>query len=173
MQRSGILYIILRAGVITIFISGLVANFEGDLKKVIALSTLRQLGLIFIILGLGRADLAFFHLVIHALFKSALFICAGFIIHNLHGRQDSRQANLFRFRRPLLSGLFSVTNLALCGLPFIAGFYSKDSVLENSFRGARGYFLIFIIVLATGFTVSYRFRVIYIRIGVKGKIGAI
>lgn len=169
-ESADCLFIVLIVGVITIFISGLVANFEGDLKKVIALSTLRQLGLIFIILGLGRPDLAFFHLVIHALFKSALFICAGFIIHNLHGSQDGRQANLFNYGRPILRGLFSVTNLALCGFPFIAGFYSKDRILENSFRGASGWFLIFIIVLATGFTVSYRFRVIYIRIGLKGKV---
>lgn len=166
---NNINYIIFYVGVLTIFISGLVANFERDLKKVVALSTLSQLGLIFIVLGVSQPILAFFHLIIHALFKSALFICAGFIIHNLHGSQDGRQGGLFRFNSPFLGVIFSVTNIALCGFPFIAGFYSKDAVLESVFRGSFGVFLILLVVLSTGFTISYRLRVIYISIGNKGK----
>lgn len=77
-------------GVITIFISGLGANFETDLKKIIALSTLSQLGVIIIILGLGSLELAFFHLLSHALFKSLLFICAGVYIHRVGDIQDIR-----------------------------------------------------------------------------------
>jgi len=87
---SELINILLFISVITIFISGLGANFEFDLKKIIALSTLSQLGLIIRILSLGRYYLAFFHLLIHALFKALLFICAGNIIHNLNDCQDIR-----------------------------------------------------------------------------------
>lgn len=77
-------------GIVTMFMSGLGANFESDLKKVVALSTLSQLGLIFTILGFGLPSLAFFHLITHALFKSRIFMCVGFIIHRRGGAQDSR-----------------------------------------------------------------------------------
>ena len=163
-ENNNVLFSCLIFGVLTTFIAGWVANFENDLKKVIALSTLSQLGVIFIIIGVGQLKLAYFHLVIHALFKSTLFICAGFIIHNLGGRQDSRFAGSLNKNRPVLGVVFSVTNLALCGFPFLAGFYSKDTILENTINTNLGFFLIFIIILATGLTVRYRLRVFYIRV---------
>ena len=151
-------------GILTILISGWGANFEVDLKKVIALSTLRQLGVIIIILRLGIKELAFFHLITHALFKSTLFICAGFIIHRIRGRQDSR-VRIGEFSgRPILCRIFRVINLSLCGFPFLAGFFSKDIILEKVFRGVRGRGLVLIVILRTGFTVSYSLRVIYVRI---------
>ncbi|WP_435326013.1 proton-conducting transporter transmembrane domain-containing protein, partial [Klebsiella pneumoniae] len=112
----------------TIFMSGLGANFEYDLKKIIALSTLRQLGVILRILSLGFADLAFFHLLTHALFKALLFMCAGAIIHNVKEYQDIRTiGNLILFI-PLTCICMNLANLALCGAPFLAGFYSKDLI---------------------------------------------
>lgn len=148
-------------GCLTIFISGLGANFEFDLKKIIALSTLRQLGLMMRTIGLGYYDLAFFHLLTHALFKALLFICAGVIIHNLNDLQDIRGMGGIVNQMPLTSVCFSVSNLALCGIPFLSGFYSKDLILE--LRLIRNFnLLIFILFfLSTGLTVCYTFRLIY------------
>ena len=115
---------------LTMLIAGLRANFEFDLKKIIALSTLRQLGLIIRILCLGYKNIAFFHLRTHAIFKALLFICAGLIIHNIKNNQDIRCMGGLRIFIPLVSINFNVSNLALCGFPFLAGFYSKDLILE-------------------------------------------
>lgn len=161
-KNSKLLLVAFIIGVLTILIAGWRANFETDLKKVVALSTLRQLGLIFTILGLGRDLLAFFHLIIHALFKSSLFICAGFIIHNINSRQDSRFAGTFNFRSPTLGLVFGCTNLSLCGFPFITGFFSKDIILEKTFNVFNNNFVYTLIVLSTGLTLSYSIRAIYI-----------
>jgi NADH dehydrogenase subunit L (EC 1.6.5.3) len=114
----------------TIFMAGFGANFEFDLKKIIALSTLSQLGLIIRILSMGYSNLAFFHLLTHALFKALLFMCAGSIIHNLKDCQDIRYMGSIINFMPLTSICFNVSSLSLCGIPFLAGFYSKDLILE-------------------------------------------
>lgn len=123
-------FVLLLLGRLTIFISGVGANFEMDLKKVIALSTLRQLGLIIGVLSFGYFKLAFFHLLAHALFKALLFLCAGMIIHSLLNFQDIRWSGGFINQIPLTLMSFNISNMALCGLPFLAGFYSKDQILE-------------------------------------------
>lgn len=146
---------------LTIFISGLGANFEFDLKKIIALSTLRQLGLIIMILSIGYYKLAFFHLLTHAIFKALLFICAGVIIHNIINRQDIRTIGGLCLNIPLTSSFFNISNLALCGIPFIAGFYSKDLILEFSSFNYINIFIYFIYFFSTGLTVSYSFRLVY------------
>nr|BBN79983.1 NADH dehydrogenase subunit 5 [Grandidierella japonica] len=169
MKTQEVVSVCLFAGVLTMLMAGLVANFESDLKKVIALSTLSQLGLMFMILGLSEPCLAYFHLIMHALFKSTLFMCAGFVIHNLKGSQDSRFAGLFGYSSPILGVVFSVTNLALCGFPFLAGFYSKDSVLEHAFSGPLGSSLLVLVIIATGLTVSYSLRVFFLSISNESK----
>jgi NADH-ubiquinone oxidoreductase chain 5 len=160
--KRGAVRLVVWISVITILIAGLGALFEGDIKKVIALSTLRQLGLIIIILIGGIKELAFFHLITHAIFKSSLFICAGFMIHKAGGSQDSRVIRGFRVRRPTLGVLLSGTNLALCGFPFMAGFYSKDVSLEYIVGNRENRLLTIMIILGTGLTVAYRLRVIYL-----------
>lgn len=118
-------------GVITCIIARLSATFETDLKKIIALSTLSQLGIMIISLGLNQPSITFFHLITHALFKALLFICAGTIIHNSYNNQDIRIiGNLYK-RIPTTCTVFNIANLSLCGFPFIAGFYSKDMVVET------------------------------------------
>ena len=114
----------------TMFMSGLGANFEIDLKKIIALSTLRQLGVIIMALSLGLVELAYFHLLIHALFKSLLFLCAGVYIHGYGDKQDIRSLGGILECSPLVSFYFLGCSLALCGFPFLSGFYSKDLILE-------------------------------------------
>lgn len=118
-------------GVITCLIARLSAVFQNDLKKIIALSTLRQLGVIIITLGLGEPTLAFFHLVTHAMFKALLFVCAGTIIHSNQDNQDIRTIGNVWVYMPTTAIAINVANLALCGFPFTAGFYSKDSIVET------------------------------------------
>lgn len=148
-------------GRLTIFMAGLGANFEFDLKKIIALSTLRQLGLIIRILALGEINLAFFHLLTHALFKALLFICAGCIIHNLGNCQDIRYIGGLINLIPLTCSFFIVANLALCGIPFLSGFYSKDLILEILSIDYLNLYIYIIFFISTGLTVSYTFRLIY------------
>jgi len=111
-------------------ISGLGANYEIDFKKIIALSTLSQLGLIISILSLGYFKLAFFHLLTHALFKALLFLCAGIFIHSIINFQDVRVSGGFSNQLIIVFIFFNISRLALCGIPFLAGFYSKDIILE-------------------------------------------
>nr|YP_010172173.1 NADH dehydrogenase subunit 5 [Sinopoppia nigroflagella]QSF20071.1 NADH dehydrogenase subunit 5 [Sinopoppia nigroflagella] len=146
---------------LTMFMSGLNANFEYDLKKIIALSTLSQLGLMMSILFLGFSKLSFFHLLTHALFKASLFMCAGILIHNLNNFQDIRFMGSISFQMPFVSVCFNFANLALCGFPFLAGFYSKDLILENIFMLNFNSLMIFLFIISTLFTVSYTFRLIY------------
>lgn len=146
---------------LTIFIAGLGANFEFDLKKIIALSTLRQLGLIMRILAIGFYKLAFFHLLTHALFKALLFICAGAIIHNIKNSQDIRDMGSLTIHMPLTISCLNVANLALCGFPFLAGFYSKDIILEIVLVSEINLFSVFLFFFSTGLTVSYSFRLFY------------
>nr|YP_010895061.1 NADH dehydrogenase subunit 5 [Criorhina nigriventris]WJW73587.1 NADH dehydrogenase subunit 5 [Criorhina nigriventris] len=146
---------------LTMFMSGLGANFEFDLKKIIALSTLSQLGLMMMILSLGFYKLAFFHLLTHALFKALLFMCAGAIIHNMNNSQDLRLMGGLSMYMPLTSSCFNVANLALCGMPFLAGFYSKDLILEVVSMSMMNTFIYFLFFFSTGLTVCYSLRLVY------------
>nr|YP_010710243.1 NADH dehydrogenase subunit 5 [Dyscolus lucifuga]WCS91681.1 NADH dehydrogenase subunit 5 [Dyscolus lucifuga] len=146
---------------LTMFMAGLGANFEFDLKKIIALSTLSQLGLMMSILSMGNYKLAFFHLLTHALFKALLFMCAGAIIHNLKDMQDIRFMGNLMVQMPLTCICMNVSNLALCGMPFLAGFYSKDLILEIVCMDFVNMFIFFMFFISTGLTVCYSFRLCY------------
>nr|UGS80145.1 NADH dehydrogenase subunit 5 [Anomolachesilla palaciosi] len=151
----------LLVSVLTMFMSGLGAVFENDLKKIIALSTLSQLGLMISTLSLGMYVYSFFHLLTHALFKSLLFMCAGYIIHNMKDCQDIRFMGCIVNQSFLLSVNFNMSNLSLCGMPFLAGFYSKDLILEIILMNNMNMFIFILYFLATFFTVVYTFRLIY------------
>nr|QNE85642.1 NADH dehydrogenase subunit 5 [Poecilobothrus nobilitatus] len=146
---------------LTMFMAGMGANFEFDLKKIIALSTLSQLGLMMSILSMGFYKLAFFHLLTHALFKALLFMCAGAIIHNMNNFQDIRYMGGLSIHMPFTSSCFNVANLALCGMPFLAGFYSKDLILETVSLSYINMFSFFLYFFSTGLTVCYSFRLVY------------
>nr|AML25790.1 NADH dehydrogenase subunit 5 [Histeridae sp. BMNH 1274329] len=158
---SKLMFFLLLIASLTMFMSGLGANFEFDLKKIIALSTLSQLGLMMSILSLGESELAFFHLLTHALFKALLFMCAGVVIHNLGNCQDIRFMGSLSVSMPLTCILMNVSNLALCGLPFLAGFYSKDLILEVSSMSLVNILIYSLFYLSTGLTVIYSFRLVY------------
>lgn len=156
-----VLNVLLLLSVLTIFIAGLVASFEYDLKKIIALSTLSQLGVIMFALSLGLPDIAFFHLVTHALFKAMLFLCAGVLIHGIIGSQDIRDFGRIVAIYPLVGVCLNLANLSLCGLPFMSGFYSKDLIVELAIQGNWSIFIIFILYCSLGLTVFYSLRLTY------------
>nr|YP_010261327.1 NADH dehydrogenase subunit 5 [Libellula quadrimaculata]UIB40234.1 NADH dehydrogenase subunit 5 [Libellula quadrimaculata] len=161
LMNSGLGKWLLLLGGMTMFMSGMGANYEFDLKKIIALSTLSQLGLMMSILSMGYPELAFFHLLTHALFKALLFMCAGVIIHNLGDCQDIRFMGSLTMFFPLTSVCFMVSNLALCGFPFLAGFYSKDLILEMCLLSNLNMISFFFYFFSTGLTACYTFRLIY------------
>nr|YP_010354121.1 NADH dehydrogenase subunit 5 [Gunda ochracea]UOG84767.1 NADH dehydrogenase subunit 5 [Gunda ochracea] len=154
------LKVLLLLSVLTMFMSGISANYEFDLKKIIALSTLSQLGLMMSILSLGFPKVAFFHLLTHAMFKALLFMCAGVMIHMLNDMQDIRYMGGVVFYIPLTSLCLNISNMALCGIPFLSGFYSKDLILELMSFNTFNLIIFVLYFLSTGLTVFYTFRLI-------------
>nr|YP_010586440.1 NADH dehydrogenase subunit 5 [Oxyethira ecornuta]UZZ44241.1 NADH dehydrogenase subunit 5 [Oxyethira ecornuta] len=154
-------YILLILGGATMVMSGLSASFEFDLKKIIALSTLSQLGLMMSILCLANSSLTLFHLLTHAMFKALLFMCAGVFIHNMLNNQDIRFMGVMSAYFPITGSCFMIANLALCGAPFLAGFYSKDLILETVSMINVNFYIWVVFFIATGLTVLYTVRVLY------------
>nr|QUL60389.1 NADH dehydrogenase subunit 5 [Terrapotamon thungwa] len=158
---------------LTMFMAGLGANFEYDLKKIIALSTLSQLGVMLSILALGFPDLAFFHLLSHALFKALLFMCVGVFIHSVGEYQDIRfMGSLVKFM-PLSVVYMNICNFALCGFPFLAGFYSKDMILEVALMSWVNFICLSMYMLAVGLTVMYTMRLIFYSISGEFNLSAL
>jgi len=130
---------ILVVGSVTMLMAGLSACAEMDLKKIVALRTLSQLGVIVVALGIEIKSLCFFHLMTHAMFKALLFVCVGVLIHHNFGGQDSRAYRGVSASARGASVLATLARLALIGFPFLAGFYSKDLILESSYNRGIGY----------------------------------
>nr|QXP99648.1 NADH dehydrogenase subunit 5 [Smyrna blomfildia] len=145
---------------LTMFMAGICANYEFDLKKIIAFSTLSQLGLMMSILSMGYGDLAFFHLLTHAMFKALLFMCAGVIIHMMGDNQDIRMMGGVSLYIPLTSLCMNISNLALCGIPFLAGFYSKDMILELVSMSNLNLLVFYLYYFSTGLTMFYTLRLL-------------
>nr|YP_010241723.1 NADH dehydrogenase subunit 5 [Aporrhais serresiana]QTI82411.1 NADH dehydrogenase subunit 5 [Aporrhais serresiana] len=144
--------------VLTLLMAGIGANYENDLKKIIALSTLSQLGVMMMSLAMNAPMLALFHLYTHALFKALLFLCAGTIIHNSSNNQDIRTMGEISHQTPLTISCMNIANLSLCGAPFLSGFYSKDLILEVALFSPTNSLMVFLIFLATGMTAAYSLR---------------
>ena len=145
-------------GILTIVIAGITALIEIDIKKIIALSTLRQLGIMMIVLGIGNPILSFFHLISHAFFKAMLFICAGIIIHNIKDYQDIRKIGFSYINIHFCISIIIIANISLCGLPFLRGFYSKDFIIEIILIKGKNIFFLFLIIFGTILTVIYSCR---------------
>nr|YP_009526276.1 NADH dehydrogenase subunit 5 [Neolucanus maximus]AXU40290.1 NADH dehydrogenase subunit 5 [Neolucanus maximus] len=160
-MSSEVSFIMLFTGSLTMFMAGLGASYEFDLKKIIALSTLSQLGLMMSILAMGGYLLSFYHLLTHALFKALLFMCAGAMIHGLGNCQDIRFMGGLVCMMPLTCTFFIICNMSLCGLPFLSGFYSKDLILELVSMDYLSLYVYLIYFVSTGLTVAYTFRLIY------------
>nr|YP_009175635.1 NADH dehydrogenase subunit 5 [Atrijuglans hetaohei]ALH16792.1 NADH dehydrogenase subunit 5 [Atrijuglans hetaohei] len=152
--------ILLLLSSLTMFMAGISANYEFDLKKIIALSTLSQLGLMMSVLSMGYSDLAFFHLLTHAMFKALLFMCAGVIIHMMNDIQDIRYMGGISLYIPMTSLCLNISNLALCGIPFLAGFYSKDMILEMVSLSSLNMLVFILYYVSTGLTMYYTIRLL-------------
>nr|AIY61246.1 NADH dehydrogenase subunit 5 [Sepioteuthis lessoniana] len=144
--------------IMTTIMSGICALYEYDMKKIIALSTLSQLGVMMMSLGLGMPMLALFHLYTHAMFKALLFMCGGNIIHCYSGKQDMRQINNVCNLLPVTSMFLNISNMALCGLPFLAGFYSKDLIIESLIVGNMNMVMFILGCFGVCLTVLYSMR---------------
>ena len=158
-EIQGFKTILMIISVATILIAGIGAAVEPDLKKIIALSTLRQLGVIIARISIGLPIVALFHLITHALFKALLFVCAGTIIFiNCH-RQDLRTTGRM-YTCPLTTTAFFIANISLCGTPFLAAFYSKDILLEIYLFSPVPLLTLIVVFVATSFTSAYTTRFI-------------
>nr|YP_026047.1 NADH dehydrogenase subunit 5 [Xibalbanus tulumensis]AAS00888.1 NADH dehydrogenase subunit 5 [Xibalbanus tulumensis] len=153
--------LLLIISLITMFLSGLGANFEYDIKKIVALSTLSQLGFMIFIMSVGGVELAFFHLLVHALFKALLFMGVGVLIHNAGEAQDIRMYGCMGSYFPFTSSCVLISVLSMCGVPFMSGFYSSDLILEYSVMGGPSLMIYLILFFCIGLTVCYSFRFIY------------
>ncbi len=152
-------------GMISSFIPATIALTQNDIKKVLAYSTISQLGYMIMALGVGAYQFAFFHLVTHAFFKAALFLGSGSVIHAMHHEQDIRYMGGLRKKMPLTYWTFVISSLAIAGIPLTSGFLSKDGILASSlaFANLTGHWLFpitgFLVALLTAF---YMFRLIII-----------
>lgn len=159
---NNISYYILIIGRFTIIIARISALFETDLKKIVALSTLRQLGVIFMALGLGGYILRYFHLLTHAFFKALLFLCTGAIIHRSKDYQDLRITGNRISVLPTINRFILISRFRLIGLPFISAFFSKEIILEFILLNNNNFVIYFLIVLGVGLTAIYSTRFILI-----------
>lgn len=157
-------FILLIIATTTMFIAGMSAIFECDIKKIIALSTLSQLGVIIGAISLSLPLLGFFHLITHAIFKALLFIRAGALIFLFQHSQDLRAIGSLSKQLPLSISSTLLATAALCGTPFLAGFYSKDIILEITLFRPSNSLVIIIFIVATLLTAAYSIRILSILI---------
>ncbi len=159
------LTVIAYIGVVTAFISATIATTQNDIKKVLAYSTISQLGYMIMGLGVGAFSAGFFHLVTHAAFKAGLFLGSGSVIYAMHHEQDMRQMGGLRRKMPITYWSFVIFSLSIAGIPFTSGFLSKDSILAGTLAYGRlsGNYLIPVIAYGVVFlTAMYMFRLIII-----------
>lgn len=151
---------VLLLGRVTAIFAASTAVKQHDIKKIIAYSTTRQLGLMVTAVGIGYPLIAFFHICTHAFFKAMLFLCSGSVIHSLKDEQDLRKMSGLRQLLPVTSACLALGRLALMGTPFLSGFYSKDLILELTRVRITKTVAISLRMLATLLTAVYRFRIV-------------
>lgn len=147
-------------GAVTAFFAASCAITQHDIKKIVAFSTTSQLGLMMVSIGLSLPTVAFFHICTHGFFKAMLFLCSGSVIHNSSDEQDLRKNRGLAFNLPVTSACLTLGRMALTGVPFLAGFYSKDLIFELALLSPANFIGISLAVIATTLTATYRARII-------------
>lgn len=147
-------------GLLTALFAATIGLFQNDIKKVLAYSTVSQLGLMFLGLGVGAFTGGVFHVMTHAFFKALLFLCAGSVIHAMSGEQDIRKMGGLKKALPITHLTFLIGTLAISGLPPFSGFFSKDEILAHTFEHNKLYW--FLGLLVSMMTAFYMFRLYYL-----------
>ncbi len=152
--------IIAIVGAVTSLVAATIALVQTDIKKVLAYSTVSQLGLMFLALGFGAYEVAVFHVITHAFFKACLFLGSGSVIHALHGEQDMRKMGGLKKVMGITFITFLLSSLAISGIPPFSGFFSKDEILMTAFHNNIALWVI--ASLASLMTAFYMFRLLYL-----------
>ena len=150
-------------GVLTACFAATIALTQNDLKRLLAYSTISQLGYMFVGCGVGVFAAGIFHLVTHAFFKSLLFLAAGSVMHALSGELDMRKMGSLRHKMPVTWATFFIATLAISGVPMLSGFFSKDEILMGAYEGPLGHpWLYWLATLTAGMTAFYMFRALFL-----------